>query len=272
MRAILEIIAAIILLIWGTTTKNDGLSPELIGMGIGFLITFAMEILIWAYENRNLMRLYISILNPRIKNEIRLTIAYLYKIEVNGRYLLVKSNRIENAYQPVGGVYKYFHPEADCDLRDIGVTTDNHITNDEDSEFDLRLMLDSKFNLRKFLKWFLDKKQRELDPWREFYEELVAPGILPGNIFEYIHYELIGQHYMPLHYDRRLSVDTFKYVDIYKPKFVNNAQSDIIKQLVNTPSTEYIWATKEEIIAQRTATGIAITEQSKKIFHNKKLN
>lgn len=34
--------------------------------------------------------------------------AYLFKIKQDGKYLLIKGNRIEQ-YQPVGGVYKYYN-------------------------------------------------------------------------------------------------------------------------------------------------------------------
>ena len=45
------------------------------------------------------------------KKEIRLSFSYLFKIQIDGKYLLIKGNRLKNQYQPVGGVYKYY-PEA----------------------------------------------------------------------------------------------------------------------------------------------------------------
>nr|WP_241158244.1 hypothetical protein [Adlercreutzia sp. ZJ138] len=32
--------------------------------------------------------------------------AYLFRIKVGGKYLLIRGNRIKDQYQPVGGVYK----------------------------------------------------------------------------------------------------------------------------------------------------------------------
>ena len=39
--------------------------------------------------------------------DIRFSIAYLYKIKIDNKYLLIKGNKIEQL-QPVGGVYKVY--------------------------------------------------------------------------------------------------------------------------------------------------------------------
>ncbi len=44
----------------------------------------------------------------RWNKNIRLSCAYLFQIKQDGKYLLIKGNRIEQ-YQPVGGVYKYYN-------------------------------------------------------------------------------------------------------------------------------------------------------------------
>ena len=45
-----------------------------------------------------------------------------------------------------------------------------------------------------FFKWFDSRENREIDPWREFCEELVEPGILPAEIFRHIKYAYVGKH------------------------------------------------------------------------------
>ncbi len=272
MRVVFGIIATIALAIWSYCTLDANLKPELQGMVIAFCIAITIDVMMWFIKEARLLRLYLSCINPFARKEIRLTIAYLFKIEVNGRYLLVKSNRLNNTYQPVGGVYKYFHPEATLELNKLCIVTDNNIPNDEDSEFDLRLKQNNKLKLPLFIKWFLKGIQRETDPWREFYEELIVPGILPANYFPYLHYELVGQHYDPIHYDTRFRTDTFKYADIYIPKYVNHHQETLVRNLVNVPSTDYIWATEEEIKNNKSNNGHAIATHSYKIFHTKKLN
>ncbi len=270
-RIILELLTAIIFFIWGVFTEDTNLQPELKGMAIGTISVFLIECIILLNSNWGFLKLYWDSYKPWGQKEIRLTIAYLFRIENNGKYLLIKSNRIANTYQPVGGVYKYFHPETTTKFNEIGIITDNSIENDEDSENDLRVKLKNKCNLPKFLDWFMQKTQREIDPWREFYEELVATVILPPEDFKYIHYELVGQHYDRIHFDERFRVDTFKYVDVFVAKCINEKQINAIKNLRDTLSDKYVWATEAEIKNRRTEDGKAITQHSYKIFQNKKL-
>lgn len=269
-RRLLELSFAIISFVWGHWFANENLQPELYGICIGASMVLLMDLIIFLYNERSFLKLYWNSIKPWGRPELRLTIAYLYRIESNGRYLLVKSNRLENTYQPVGGVYKYFWPEVKKDLGQIGAITDNHISNDKVSEFDLRLKLLHRKNLRKFLKWFFRSEERELDPWREFYEELVATGILPTEKFGFIYYELVGQHFEPIHYDQFFKVDTFKYVDIYSPRFANYEQLQEIEKLQEVEHPNYLWATQEEINNGKTEDGKIIAEHTYKIFHSKK--
>lgn len=178
---------------------------------------------------------------------------------------------MQDTYQPVGGVYKYFNPDGKTHLEKLGIITDNFITNDEVSEFDLRVKMRSRNRIQGFIDWFFSKENREIDPWREFYEELVEPGILPLSTFGYMHYELIGQHIEDIHYDPFFRIDTFKYADIYKPKYVNTDQEKAVKNLSLHQSNDYIWVTEQEIMQERSNDGKRIAEHTKKIFQTKKL-
>lgn len=44
--------------------------------------------------------------------EIRVSAAYLFRIKIENKYLLVKGNKISQ-YQPIGGVYKYKKERSD---------------------------------------------------------------------------------------------------------------------------------------------------------------
>jgi hypothetical protein len=171
----------------------------------------------------------------------------------------------------VGGVYKYFNPEGRKQLEKFGIITDNYITNDEVSEFDLRVKMRNRQKIQQFLEWFFRAENREIDPWREFYEELVEPGILPQCTFGYIHYDLIAQHFENIHYDKFFRIDTFKYADIYKPKYVNAEQEKEMRGLCCKQSNDYIWVTEQEIMQERSNDAKRIAEHTKKIFQAKKL-
>jgi hypothetical protein len=269
-KTISEVIVVAICYILARWWVGIELKPELYGMAIGVALAILIQWIFYLYDQRKFIALNIKCLLS--KRSLRLTIAYLYKIEVRGKYLMVKSNRIPGAYQAVGGVYKYFNPEGKRQLDAIGAIPDNCIDNDDDSEHDLRLKLRNRRKLKDFIHWFFSREHRELDPWREFYEELVEPGLLPKALFPYIHYELVGQTYDPIHYDEHFKTDTFKYVDIYIPKLLNRKQEEALEQLYLNPPDGVIWVTEEEIKRQITIDGKRITPNTNKIFETGKLD
>jgi hypothetical protein len=253
----------------GKWVVGPDLRTELYGAAVGLLLAILLELVFYIYDQRIFLRLYMQCWFSR--KEIRLTISYLYNIEVNGMYLLVKSNRFADTYQPVGGVYKYFNPEGKKQLQELGIITDNAIDNDDISEYDLRVKMRNRSKIKGFLEWFFSEQNRETDPWREFYEELVSPGILPSDIFPYMHYEKVGQHFENIHFDKYFKIDTFKYADIYKPKYVSQDQESAVRALCSIQHLEYIWVTEDEIVQQRSKCGKRIAEHAKKIFETKKL-
>ena len=271
LKKLLEIVLVIALFIWASFTKDTNLQAELYGMVIGGSAILIIDGIVFIYNERAFLNLYWDCFKPFVRPELRLTIAYLYRIEMNGKYLLVKSKRLHNTYQPVGGVYKYYNPEAKLELDKIGAITCNKVGNDDVSEFDLRLNLTNRNKIIRFLKWFFKAEKREIDPWREFYEELVSTEILPAKAFTYIHYELVGQHFEQIHWDEFFEINTFKYADIYVPKFINARQIEEVKKLLSHSSDEYIWATRKEIMQGKSTRNELIAEHSYKIFHNKKL-
>jgi hypothetical protein len=271
-KRLFEILLLAAIFIWANWFAGVNLQTELYGIVVGGVMVLMIELVDYLIKEWPFLTLYWDCNKPWTEKEIRLTIAYLYRIEMNGKYLLVKSNRIANTYQPVGGVYKYYKPEAKKELDCMGAITDNKIDNDDVSECDLRLNLLNRNKIGTFLKWFFKKEKRETDPWREFYEELVAPGILPATEFGYIHYELVGQHFEPIHRDKFFNVDTFKYADIFIPKFVTPRQIEEVRKLTTINSTEYIWVTQQEIIQGKSNSNQLIAEQTKKIFHTKFLH
>ncbi|MCB0632747.1 MAG: hypothetical protein R2824_24175 [Saprospiraceae bacterium] len=272
-KNILQVGAGTIFFIWGNWFAESDLRPELLGMAIGIIAALSIELIYFLYTERYFLQLYLNCLILKRNSELRLSIAYIFKIEVRGKYLLVKNSRFNiPTYQPVGGVYKYFHPEATKVLSNMSVVADNAIDNDEKSEFDLRQKMSKRKNIRKFLKWFFGSIERESDPWREFYEELVATKILPSEKFKYIYYDLTGQHFEPIHFDNYFNIDTLKYVDVYTPRFVNQQQKDELDKIFLIKSDEYIWVTEDEISKKFSRDGKRISDHAHKIFFTKKLN
>ena len=125
------------------------------------------------------------------KQDIYISFSYLYKIEVDGRYLLIRGNRFKNRFQPVGGVYKYY-PEAKQFLESINFSPNYNVVNSYGEENDLRINIKGE-KVLDFFEWFLKMENREYDPRREFFEELVKTGFIDGEMFENFNYRKIGK-------------------------------------------------------------------------------
>jgi hypothetical protein len=118
-------------------------------------------------------------------DEIRVSASYLYRIKVDAAYLLVRGRRITHQFQPVGGVYKRY-PDSTGTLEKLGVKDDTRIPIDDSSREDLRVRVPGK-KLLEFMRWYQSREGREVDTWREFQEELLAPGILASDTFPHLY-------------------------------------------------------------------------------------
>ena len=175
---------------------------------------------------------------------IRVSIAYLYRIELDGYYLLVKGKRI-NQYQPVGGVRK-FYPGAKSTLRSLGVLTDDCLEIDDISRDDLRVRVPAK-NLLHFLKWYETKHDREICQQREFREELITPGHLKQSAFT--NFEVQYLYTVPtFHYSPHFRCWELLYHEVFEPVF-SPEQIGALHDLKTQPSEDYVWVNEELILS-----------------------
>lgn len=210
--------------------------------GIVMCITLLVTFLIDNYGN---LRLYFITKLLYRNKDVRISIAYLYRIKVENSYLLVKS-RTRSYYQPVGGCYKTL-PGSEQIFEDLKVKPDRKFETEKGiAKNDLRVYVKGK-NVLSFLKWFDSKKDREISPWREFCEELIATDLLPWKQFRFIDYKFKGQVKSPI-----ITMDNggkgmfiFDIFDLV----VNDEQKPILEKLQEEASSEYIWVTDELIQA-----------------------
>lgn len=185
---------------------------------------------------------------------IRISFAYLYRIKIGDKYLLVKNERGTGKYQPVGGVYK-FEEDEKIELKNrFQVKDDNKISIDESSRNDYRLRMENKY-LRKFISHFDKKANREnVDNLsREFREELIEKNIINWNE---ISYRFCGRHMTSLHFGEHFQIYEILLADVVE-LLPTVEQMEDLKMLLNKPSDKYRLATAEEItsLGVNTATG-----------------
>ncbi len=264
---ILEFLVLIILLSVGyfgfpDDTDTRGVFYKLAG---GLAIAVFIHIVGWIIQNWKLLWYWMRINLPwSFYKPIRVTVAYLFRIEVDGQYLLVKNQRKIPGYQPPGGVYKYLRRE-NADLFDeLGLIPDNKIPRDLIIENDLRLHMKSRRKLLRFIRWFDKKKWREVDPWREFYEELVKSEILSHKNFPHIQYRYVKQH-SEIKFSIHHQILEYKIADIYELLFSSEAQKNELRGLLSSSSREFIFATAEEINNMQKGQN-SITEHTYKII------
>lgn len=175
---------------------------------------------------------------------IRISFAYLYRIKIGDKYLLVKNERGTGKDQPVGGVYKLFGNEK-IELKNrYKVKDDNKISIDESSRNDYRLRIENRY-LRKFVKRFDCKADRErIDNLsREFREELIDKNIVNWN---HISYRYCGRHITELHWGKHFQRYELLLADIVELLPTPEQEQDL-RNLQNQHSENYRFVTAEEI-------------------------
>lgn len=101
----IQLISIIAIILFAFFIENEIVKYTLIGIFSSVIASAIYIIVNFSLDNYKRLNLYISILFKRT-DFVRFSIAYLYRIQVEDKYLLVKSNRIKDFFQPVGGAYK----------------------------------------------------------------------------------------------------------------------------------------------------------------------
>ncbi|MDP9820828.1 SMODS-associated NUDIX domain-containing protein [Nocardioides massiliensis] len=218
------------------------------GFAIGFAIPLLDAVLV---HSRFLRIVWYSIRTWR--SRVRISASYLYRIRVDGDYLLMKGQRFDQC-QPVGGVYKT-HSSSSGRRNDMKILDDNLLVPDEVSEGDLRVRVPGR-NLLSFVRWFEEEQGRETDGWREFYEELIAPGILPREVFPYIKYDRVERIYHPLRYSPWAKSQELLIADVLE-LIPTPDQLVQLRQLKTRSDARILWATEDQVRRLGATDGVA---------------
>lgn len=198
----------------------------------------------WKNSQRKLER------GKLIQNDtiIRISFAYLYRIKVDDKYLLVKNERGTGKYQPVGGVYKFYENEKMLMKNLFQIKDDDKISIDNSSRNDYRLRLENKY-LRKFIKHFDKRAEREkiYNLSREFEEEIVEKEILDWN---QISYRYCGRHMTTVKFSEHFQTYELLLADIVELILTEEQEADLRLLMENENGTSlYCFATAEEIVS-----------------------
>lgn len=186
----------------------ENICTEVIAFIIGGILT-------WIVTNRKTLKLSILALFWR-KNDFRLSIAYLFRIKIDNKYLLIKGRRIDQ-YQPVGGVYKYY--ESFKDKFELYEIRSEHNTAFYE-ENDLRIFVKGKY-IKKVLDWFGTMKNRECTVYREFTEELILSNYLDKTVLDNIQIEFLNTVNSGIHNSPHFGCKEILIFDVYDVSFID---------------------------------------------------
>ncbi|MDY0815108.1 hypothetical protein [Kitasatospora purpeofusca] len=209
------------------------------GFAIGMLIPAMDEI----GKNWNHLRhIWYSL---RYRNQsIRVSTSYLFRIFIDGKYLLIRGKRYPTQFQPVGGVHKVSH-QGSSSLAAMGVTGDDLIPIDPESDGDIRVRVPGR-NIVSFFNWFDSREGREDSPWREFQEELIASNVLPAADFPHIMHNYIRRDVDKIRYSAYADSLEVLVADIYE-LIPNRAQEDALRQLMSQGHPDIQWVAAQQI-------------------------
>lgn len=176
---------------------------------------------------------------------VRISFAYLYRIKIGNKYLLVPNSRNTGKFQPVGGVYKFFGDEK-MKLKNLcHIMDDDKIPIDKSSKNDYRLRMENRY-LRKFVRRFNSKKasrERIDNVSREFREELVEKGIVG---WDKISYRYCGRFMSDLRFEEHFQIYEMQLFDVVELN-PTLAQELDLEKLLSREDDAYRFATAEQI-------------------------
>ncbi|MFJ3587463.1 hypothetical protein ACIQUY_29600 [Streptomyces sp. NPDC090231] len=175
---------------------------------------------------------------------IRVSTSYLFRIAIDGKFLLIRGSRYAHQFQPVGGVHK-ISPQGSSSLSDMRVTDDDLIPVDPTSYGDIRVRVPGSM-IAKFFRWFESRNGREDSPWREFQEELVATGIVSSVNFPHIMHNYLRREVDKIRYSDYADSLEILVADIYE-LVPNQAQENELRQLATSGHPDLVWVSAQQI-------------------------
>lgn len=197
-----------------------------------------------AWENR--IRLWNAAMcaGPFRFRSVRISASYLIRICIDGKYLVIRGGKLRDQFQPVGGVYKYM-PHAKSRLEDLQVRPDQSFAPDKDTPDDLRIRLPGK-HVPTLLRWFDKSRDRECNPTREFFEELVDPGLIDGTKFPFAQFRYVKRVERRLRWSPELRVWEILVFDVFELVPTPDQQIEF-RRLAGTPGPDHAFVPESRL-------------------------
>lgn len=232
----------ILMLTAGTTSFFIG-NPVAVNMTAGLSVGLLIPLIDEFAQNRSQIRhIWYSIRYRR--KAIRVSTSYLFRITIDGKYLLIRGSRYAQQFQPVGGVHKV-SPQGSSALSAMGVTNDDLIPVDPASYGDIRVRVPGNM-IARFFRWFESREGREDSPWREFQEELIATGLVSSENFPHIMHNYLRREVDPIRYSEYADSLEILVADIYE-LIPNRDQENELRQLAASGHPDLAWVSGQQI-------------------------
>lgn len=163
------------------------------------------------------------------KKKIRMSLSYLFSIQINNQYLLIKGNRIDQ-FQPIGGVYHYANSFQEVKNKWNIQDVNNDQFHDKN---DLRILVPAN-NVINTIEWFHSRKNREVTVHREFIEELVNNQILSINDLQKINFELKRIVETGIKFSDYFKMDEYNIYEVFDVIILDPSLEKKIKDNVQT--------------------------------------
>lgn len=230
------------LLLYELGMKNGDYANELFNFALIGIPASVGALFDFILENRDRLKLAVQCFLFKRNDDIYVSLSYLLRIKLRGenKYLMIRGNKLKGQYQPIGGVYKKYDSLGEKWHR-WGAREEK---NDMENSDDLRFRAKRKF-IPEIRKWFFQRKNREVDVWREFCEEAVQSGILPKEEFNHIKPEFLYSVEESLIFRKGKDIHQFLIYDIFQVNLTQE-QEQVLRNLFQSAAVTHEYAFVDE--------------------------
>ena len=240
----LIILALLVIIIYCVETKKIPALGSICGAVLGAMLPWSLKLFIDLFDNANWKTSERKLKRAKEINKntkIRISFAYLYRIIVDGKYMLIMNSRNSGRYQPVGGVYKFNNEEEQFLRNNFHIEYDDKISIDETSKKDYRLYIKDKY-LRSFVKHFeknTTNRENETNISREFIEEIINDYKIDKKQFGALRYSFKSRFISNVQYSSLYECYEILLADIYEFNLTNE-QEQLLKELGNQKNIKFV--------------------------------